>query len=106
MTYESVVNELVELIRVNQWEAAFQEAVTRAHNSGVVEVQDVKTTADCLINSRKFQPEDPQFCGSFSYSCGHWTWSHSSPPQSRRAKTGLTRRYLPRTPRSQRKKFG
>jgi phosphatidylserine decarboxylase len=48
MTYESVVEELVELIRVNQWEAAFQEAVTRAHNSGVVEMQDVKTTADYL----------------------------------------------------------
>ena len=48
MTYESVVEELVELIRVNQWEAAFQEAVTRAQNSGVVEMQDVKTTADYL----------------------------------------------------------
>jgi len=48
MTYEPVVEDLVELIRVNQWEAAFQEAVTRAHNSGVVEMQDVKTTADYL----------------------------------------------------------
>jgi phosphatidylserine decarboxylase len=33
---------------VNQWEAAFQEAVTRAHNSGVVEMQGIKTTADYL----------------------------------------------------------
>lgn len=48
MTYDPVVQELVELIRANRWEAAFQEAVNRAHNSGVVEMRDVKTTADYL----------------------------------------------------------
>lgn len=48
MSYEPVVEELVALIRKHKWEAAFEEAVTRAHNSGVVEMRDVKTTKDYL----------------------------------------------------------
>jgi phosphatidylserine decarboxylase len=48
MSYEPVVEELVALIRTHKWEAAFEEAVTRAHNSGVVEMRDVKTTKDYL----------------------------------------------------------
>ena len=44
MSYEPVVEELVALIRTHKWEAAFEEAVTRAHNSGVVEMRDVKTS--------------------------------------------------------------
>ena len=48
MSYEPVVEELVDLMRTHQWEAAFQEAVDLAHKSGVVEMRDVKTTADYL----------------------------------------------------------
>lgn len=47
-TYEPVVQELVALIETNNWEAAFQEAVERAHNSGVVEMRNMKTTVDYL----------------------------------------------------------
>lgn len=48
MAYEPVVQELVDLIRANHWEDAFQQAVDRAHRSGVIEMQDVKTTDDYL----------------------------------------------------------
>lgn len=48
MPYEPVVEDFVELIRTHQWETAFQEAVDLAHKSGVVEMRDVKTTADYL----------------------------------------------------------
>ncbi len=48
MSYEPVVDELVEMIRTHKWEAAFQQAVDLAHKSGVIEMRDVKTTADYL----------------------------------------------------------
>ena len=48
MSYEPVVEELVELIRTQKWESAFQKAVDVAHGSGVIEMRDTKTTADYL----------------------------------------------------------
>lgn len=48
MSYEPVIQELVELIRTHHWEGAFQEAIDLARKSGVVEMREVNTTADYL----------------------------------------------------------
>jgi phosphatidylserine decarboxylase len=49
MTYEPVVGELEQMISDNAgWSDKFDEAVTLAHDSGVVEMKNIKTTKDYL----------------------------------------------------------
>jgi phosphatidylserine decarboxylase len=48
MSYEPVVQELIDLIQANKWRAEFEEAVDHAHKSGVPEMLDIKTTDDYL----------------------------------------------------------
>lgn len=48
MAYQTVVDELVDLIRLHHWEQAFQIAVDQARESGVVELAEMKSTADYL----------------------------------------------------------
>ena len=48
MHYEPVVCELIALIAAHNWEEKFAEAVRKAHDSGVVEMLDVRTTEDYL----------------------------------------------------------
>lgn len=48
MAYEASVEDLVRLIGIHGWEPSFTEAVDLAHRSGVLEMRDVRTTADYL----------------------------------------------------------
>ena len=48
MAYHPVIKELQALIKKHRWEKPFQKAVTLAHDSGVVEMADIKTTEDYL----------------------------------------------------------
>jgi phosphatidylserine decarboxylase len=48
MAYEPVIAELEALINDNGWSDRFDKAVAAAHDSGVVEMADIKTTKDYL----------------------------------------------------------
>lgn len=48
MRYEPVVNDLIDLIHMHHWESKFQQAVDHAHASGVVEMQNMKTTRNYM----------------------------------------------------------
>jgi phosphatidylserine decarboxylase len=44
-----VVQELIDLIKVNQWETKFHEAIANAHKKNVPQINNIKNLKDCFI---------------------------------------------------------
>lgn len=48
ISYETVVQELIEMIRLNGWDPLFSQAVQSAHDSNAIEMEHIRTVGDFL----------------------------------------------------------